>query len=53
VARVGSRLADASDADGAVARAQERYALGRNDWQSIDASGIPECTLTRARELLA
>ncbi len=53
VARVGSRLGDASDADGAVARAQERYVLGHNDWQSIDASGVPECTLARARELLA
>jgi predicted kinase len=53
VARVGSRLGDASDADGAVARAQERYVLGRNDWQSIDASGGPECTAARAREFLA
>jgi uncharacterized protein len=53
VARVGSRLGDASDADLAVARAQERYMLGNNDWQSIDASGAPECTLARAHELLA
>jgi predicted kinase len=53
VARVGSRLGDASDADGAVARAQERYMLGHNDWQSIDACGAPECTLARARDLLA
>jgi uncharacterized protein len=53
VARVGSRSADASDADGTVARAQERYVLGRTDWQSIDASGVPECTLARAREFLA
>jgi uncharacterized protein len=53
VARVGSRLGDASDADAAVARAQERYELGPNDWQSIDASGAPDCTLARARELLA
>jgi uncharacterized protein len=53
VARVGSRLADASDAGGTVARAQERYVLGHNDWQSIDASGVPEHTLARARELLA
>jgi uncharacterized protein len=53
VARVGARLGDASDADGAVARAQEHYVLGRNDWQPIDASGVPECTVARARELLA
>src|SRR5260370_36466811 len=53
VARVGSRLGDASDADGAVARAQERYMLGHNDWQSIDASGAPECALARARDLVA
>jgi hypothetical protein len=53
VARVGSRRADASDADAAVARAQERYVLGRNDWQSIDASGTPESTLARARKLVA
>jgi predicted kinase len=46
-------LGDASDADAAVARAQERYVLGHNDWQSIDASGVPECTLARVRELLA
>jgi predicted kinase len=53
VARVGSRRADASDADEAVARAQERYVLGRNDWQSIDASGTAESTLKRARKLVA
>ncbi len=53
VARVGSRSGDASDADAAVARAQERYVLGHKDWHSIDASGAPECTLARARELLA
>src|SRR5258708_10505146 len=52
VARVGSRRGDASDADAAVARAQERYVLGHNDWRSIDASGIPESTLACARELL-
>jgi uncharacterized protein len=52
VARVGSRLGDASDADEAVARAQERYALEHNDWPSIDASGAPERTVARARKLL-
>jgi hypothetical protein len=52
-ARVGIRHADASDADETVARAQEAYALGHNDWQSIDASGTPECTLARVHTLLA
>jgi aminoglycoside phosphotransferase family enzyme/predicted kinase len=51
--RVGSRRGDASDADGAVARAQERYVLAHNDWRSIDASGAPESTLAQARELVA
>src|SRR5215467_2892663 len=53
VARVGSRRGDASDADRAVARAQGRYGLGHNDWQTVDASGAPECTLARARQLVA
>ena len=52
LARVGSRRGDASDADETVALAQERYALGRNDWQSIDASSTPADTLGRARKLL-
>jgi len=53
VARVGSRLGDASDADRAVARTQERYVLGHNDWLSIDASGGRERTLARARDAVA
>jgi uncharacterized protein len=53
VARVGSRRGDASDADRTVARAQEQYVLGHNDWRLIDASGVPESTLAHARELLA
>ena len=53
VARVGSRRGDASDADRAVARAQGRYGLGHNDWQTVDAAGAPECTLARARDLVA
>jgi aminoglycoside phosphotransferase family enzyme/predicted kinase len=53
LARVGSRRGDASDADETVARAQERYALGHNDWSSVDASGRPEHTLARARKLVA
>jgi hypothetical protein len=51
LARVRSRRGDASDADETVARAQERYALGHNDWSSVDASGTPEHTLARARKL--
>jgi aminoglycoside phosphotransferase family enzyme/predicted kinase len=51
--RVGARLRDASDADAAVARMQERYDIGALDWTPIDASGQPEATLTRARAALA
>jgi uncharacterized protein len=50
--RVGRRLRDASDADAAVALAQERYQLGPLDWATVDASGTPEATLTRARAAL-
>jgi predicted kinase len=52
VARVGARRADASDADAAVARAQERYDLGAVDWQTVDAGGTPEDTLRWARDTL-
>jgi uncharacterized protein len=53
LARVGARQGDASDADSAIVRAQEQYVLGRNDWESIDASGAPQCTLVRARKVVA
>ncbi len=46
--RVGGRRGDASDADAAVAQAQERYEIGRLDWTIVDASGTPEATLRRA-----
>jgi aminoglycoside phosphotransferase family enzyme/predicted kinase len=49
MARVGARQGDASDADSGVARAQEQYALGHNDWKSIDASGSPESVLAETR----
>ena len=53
VARAGSRAHDASDADAAVARAQEQYDLGTLDWATVDASGTPDETLARARKALA
>jgi predicted kinase len=53
VSRVGGRAADASDADVAVARAQEQYDLGALDWAKVDASGDPAETLRRARVALA
>jgi uncharacterized protein len=52
LARVGTRLHDASDAEDAVARAQERYDLGPIDWTQIDASGTVEETLVRAQAAL-
>jgi aminoglycoside phosphotransferase family enzyme/predicted kinase len=45
LARVGGRSRDASDADAAVARAQESYDLGGLDWVRVDASGAPDDTL--------
>jgi aminoglycoside phosphotransferase family enzyme/predicted kinase len=52
LSRVGGRGRDASDADTAVAQAQERYELGRLEWARIDASGTPEATLARAKAAL-
>jgi predicted kinase len=53
VARVGPRSRDASDADAAVARAQESYDLGALSWSRVDASGTPADTLARTRTALA
>jgi predicted kinase len=47
--RVGARGLDASDANAAVALQQETFALGRIDWNEIDASGSLPDTLARAR----
>jgi uncharacterized protein len=52
LARIGVRAADASDADAAVARAQEEYDLGVIDWRNVDASGEAAATLARARAML-
>jgi len=51
-ARIRTRSGDASDADARVARAQEDYDLGVMDWRTVDASGSPQQTLSRAMELL-
>jgi uncharacterized protein len=48
LARVRSREGDASDADAAVALAQEHYEVGDIRWAKIDSSGTPEMTLARA-----
>jgi uncharacterized protein len=52
LARVARRETDASDADAAVARAQETYDLGPLGWNRVDASGKPEETLARTRSAL-
>jgi aminoglycoside phosphotransferase family enzyme/predicted kinase len=48
IARIRTRIGDASDADSTVARQQEAYDLGGVDWAEIDASGTPEQTCDRA-----
>jgi len=52
LARVGSRHGDASDANAAIARAQERHDLRTLSWTRVDASGAPEDTLARAQSTL-
>jgi hypothetical protein len=52
LARVGSRNRDASDADAAVALAQESYDLGPLAWARIDAAGSLDETLRQARSQL-
>lgn len=48
LARVGARTGDASDADVAVAAAQQAPAEGVPGWIVIDAAGAPEATLAAA-----
>lgn len=50
--RIGGRGPDASDADAAVARQQEDYAVGAMTWNVVDASGTAAETLARARACL-
>ena len=52
LARVVARTGDASDADAAIARAQEQYDLGELSWREVDASGTPEETLRRGQATL-
>ena len=52
VARVGTRVADASDADADIARQQEQYALGAIDWTEVDASGTPPQTLDNVKKVM-
>jgi aminoglycoside phosphotransferase family enzyme/predicted kinase len=51
--RVRKRTRDASDADAAVARAQEKYDLGIVNWTRIDASGTLDQTLAQVRTALS
>jgi uncharacterized protein len=53
IARVGGRTKDASDADAAVAEAQENFELGALTWPKIDASGTLVETLGRATAALS
>jgi predicted kinase len=52
VARVGARRCDASDADAAIAQAQERYDLGALTWSRVDAASTPAQTLARAEKAI-
>lgn len=53
LSRIGRRGPDASDADAAVARMQEEFAIGHVAWPHVDASGSPDETLSRARMVLS
>ena len=52
VARVGGRVANASDADAKVAREQEKFDAGRVDWTQVEAaSALPKVTAAARKEL--
>jgi uncharacterized protein len=51
--RIRARSRDASDADAAIARAQESYAVGEMDFIEIDATGPPPETLAGAESALS
>jgi uncharacterized protein len=53
IARVRARAHDASDADAAVVREQESYALGAIEWAKVDASGGLDQTLRAAQDVIA
>jgi predicted kinase len=53
IARVTARAHDASDADAAVARHQESYALGEMTWTEVDASSDLGQTLKAAQDVIA
>lgn len=53
LSRIAGRRRDASDADAAVALAQEAAQLGAIAWPVIDAGGTPEATLASALPHLA
>ncbi|MEX0591190.1 MAG: AAA family ATPase, partial [Xanthobacteraceae bacterium] len=52
VRRVSARKGDASDADAAVARAQEQYDPGEIGWHRVDAAGTADEVVKRARRPL-
>jgi aminoglycoside phosphotransferase family enzyme/predicted kinase len=52
VARVGARVADASDADAKIVREQEKFDEGRVAWTKVEAGGaLAEVTAAVRREL--
>jgi predicted kinase len=52
LARIEQRRGDASDATRDVVLMQEAFSIGAVNWHMVDASGIPDQSLHRARLLL-
>jgi predicted kinase len=50
--RVGTRAADASDADAEIARVQESFATGAMHWNQVDAAGSAVQTLANVRSAI-